>query len=132
MNDIDIVESTRYRQLFQFAASGCAHADKQTVDGVINQNIVVDLWPHADVVRREAPLTLVLRFAKQCLFETIWCSADRCIGTKSNLIERQRWTHVGNLDRIDRLLDRVNHDRTRTTIANIRVIDVLTENTLVL
>ena len=92
----------------------------------------MDLWTDPIIIGREGTLALIPNIAKEGLFEAVRSSTHGRIGCVSDSVEGHRRTHVGNLDAVDCLLYRVDHHRAGSTIANIRIVDVLAEDTFVL
>ena len=129
---IRVIKPTRNRKLLELSTRRRRYLHKQTIDRIVDQNVVVNLRTNSIVIRCKRTLTLVLVIAKERLLKTIRRRTHRRISRVRNAIERYRRTHVCDLYRINRLLNRVDHHRTRSTITNVRLIYVLTEDSLVL
>ena len=72
----------------------------------------------------ERAVDLELRRLETRFLEAIGRRAHGRIGAKGNIVERDRRSQVDDLDRVDRLLDRVDDDFA-TTVSQVRVVDVV-------
>ena len=80
MDDVGVVESSWDGQLFEFTTCWGRDFDEQTIDRIVDQGIVVDLWTDAIVIGCEGTFSLEADIAKEGLFETIWRGAHGRIG----------------------------------------------------
>ena len=81
MHDIGVVEAARNGQLFQFASGQRRDFDEQTIDRVIDQQVIVDLRSYAIIIGSKGTLALEPMIAEECFFEAIGRGAHGRVST---------------------------------------------------
>ena len=80
MDDIGVVETPRNGQLFQFASGQSRDLDEQTIDRVIDQQVIVDLRSYAIIIGGKGSLALEPVIAEECFFKAIGRGAHGRVG----------------------------------------------------